>query len=44
LPEDAEMKASEGILGPLEAFIVLYQDFFPTTTFLKHAKVRRDVR
>jgi hypothetical protein len=40
LPEDAGVKASEGVLYPLEAFFVIFQDYFPT--FLKHKKGRRD--
>jgi len=38
--EDADTKASGGVLGPLEAFCVHYQDSFPT--FLKHNKGKGD--
>jgi hypothetical protein len=35
LPKDAHVKASGGVLCPLEAFILIYQGSFPTYQNIK---------
>ena len=39
-PEDADLKASEGVLYPLETFFAIFRDSFPTS--LKYQQRRRD--